>query len=106
MVEKIPVKMVLRTFGVVKNIGKTLFVSTDETPITVFNEACRNLSTLSPNKKYNCTGNLSFFEKKVVVESFIITTDYGSKCNAYFCFMFHIFLENPTISPTICVSWG
>ncbi|KFR10916.1 Receptor-type tyrosine-protein phosphatase C, partial [Opisthocomus hoazin] len=64
--------------NIVKNIGKTLFVSTDETPITVFNEACRNLSTLSPNKKYNCTGNLSFFEKKVVVESFIITTDYGT----------------------------
>lgn len=100
MVEKIPVKMVPGTFGLMKNIDKTLLVSTGSQDVTELNE-CKELNALSPNKEYNCTGTVHFFEKEVVNQTFTIRTDYGGKCNAYFCFMFHIFLEIPTMNPII-----
>lgn len=112
MVEKIPVTMVPYTSGVVKNIDKTLFVSTDVTDgrklefNSELNQICLQPNAFSPNHEYSCDGTIYFFEHVVANQSFNVTTDYGSKYNAYFCFMFHIFLENPAMNPTICASWG
>lgn len=73
------------TLGVVKNIGKILFVSTDLPVFTELNQSCKELNNLSANSQYNCTGTIHFFEKKIANQEFIIKTDYGGKWNAYFC---------------------
>lgn len=108
MVEKIPFEMVPHIFGVVKNIDKSLLVSTDSQSayFRYKNLICKELEDLSPNRHYDCIGYIHFTEMDVVKQNFPIQTDYDGKCNAYFCFTFHIFLETPTMNPIICVSWG
>ncbi|XP_049663644.1 receptor-type tyrosine-protein phosphatase C isoform X6 [Accipiter gentilis] len=44
---------------------------------TELNE-CKELNALSPNKEYNCTGTVRFFEEEVVKQTFTIRTDYGA----------------------------
>lgn len=106
MVEKISVKMVPHTFEVVKNIDKPL-VSTDSHPENFGRDPiCVGLGGLSPYREYRCNGSMYFNEKKVSNQSLSICTDYAGKCNAYFCFRFHIFLGTPTMKPIIWVSWG
>ncbi|CAN0215850.1 unnamed protein product [Bubo scandiacus] len=43
-----------------------------------FNQTCKELNNLSPNREYNCIGTLSVFEKEFVSQKFNITTDYGA----------------------------
>ncbi|XP_030349589.1 receptor-type tyrosine-protein phosphatase C isoform X4 [Strigops habroptila] len=45
---------------------------------TELDQSCKELNNLSANSEYNCTGTIRFFEKKVVDQEFIITTDYGA----------------------------
>ncbi|XP_065531353.1 receptor-type tyrosine-protein phosphatase C isoform X2 [Lathamus discolor] len=45
---------------------------------TELNQSCKELNNLSANSQYNCTGTIHFFEKMVVNQEFIITTDYGA----------------------------
>ncbi|XP_061321119.1 receptor-type tyrosine-protein phosphatase C isoform X1 [Pezoporus flaviventris] len=45
---------------------------------TELNESCKELNNLSTNSQYNCTGTIHYFEKKLVNQEFIITTDYGA----------------------------
>ncbi|XP_062469428.1 receptor-type tyrosine-protein phosphatase C isoform X2 [Pezoporus occidentalis] len=45
---------------------------------TEFNQSCKELNNLSTNSQYNCTGTIHYFEKKLVNQEFIITTDYGA----------------------------
>lgn len=49
--------------------------------------------SLSSDSEYLCRVTVRFFEKNFTKEV-SITTDYDGKYNAYFCFIFHIFLEN------------
>ncbi|KFR08031.1 Receptor-type tyrosine-protein phosphatase C, partial [Nipponia nippon] len=71
-------KMVPCTFGVVKNIDKTLLMSTDSLGFTVSNRTCKDLNNLSPNHNYSCSGTIHFFEEHVVDQTFTIRTDYGA----------------------------
>ncbi|KFU91352.1 Receptor-type tyrosine-protein phosphatase C, partial [Chaetura pelagica] len=57
---------------------KALFMSTGFPGFTELNKNCEELNTLSPNHNYTCTGTAHFFEKKVVSQTFMITTDYGA----------------------------
>lgn len=109
MVEKISVKMVPHTFGIMKNINKALLVSTDSQPEQISgyeNLVCQVLEDLSPNRMYSCTGDMHFNQRNVSRQIITVTTDYGGKCSAYFYFTFHVFLGAPTMKPIIWASWG
>ncbi|XP_063200615.1 receptor-type tyrosine-protein phosphatase C isoform X3 [Chroicocephalus ridibundus] len=47
------------------------------TNITKLNETCVELNTLSPNREYNCHGNIRFCEEDIRTLNFTVTTDYG-----------------------------
>lgn len=109
MVEKISVKMVPHTFGIMKNINKALLVSTDSQSAQILadkNLVCQVLEDLSPNSVYSCTGDMHFNQRNVSRQIITVTTDYGGKCSAYFYFTFHVFLGAPTMKPIIWASWG
>ncbi|XP_074453906.1 receptor-type tyrosine-protein phosphatase C isoform X4 [Larus michahellis] len=47
------------------------------TNIIKLNETCLELNTLSPNREYNCHGNIRFCEEDIRTPNFTVTTDYG-----------------------------